>query len=277
MSAAPMSGVMGVLNVTPDSFSDGGQFPGTDAAVDHGRALFSDGADLVDVGGESTRPGAEPVPADVESARVLPVITALAAHGIPVSVDTMKADVASAALDAGAVAVNDVSAGTRDDEMLAVIAAADATVVLMHMQGNPATMQIDPQYADVVADVGDALCARADAARQAGISDAKILVDPGIGFGKTPAHNLSLLARLDELVQRVDHPVLVGPSRKSFIGSTLDLPVGDRDDATLATVVWALERGASMVRVHDARAARRAADLIVALRAASDESVRGAA
>lgn len=277
MCAVPTSGVMGVLNVTPDSFSDGGRFAGIDAAVEHGRSLRASGADLVDVGGESTRPGADPVPADVESARVLPVVAALAAEGIPVSVDTMKADVAAAGLEAGAAVVNDVSAGTADDRMLGVVADAGAGIVLMHMLGDPATMQDDPRYDDVVVEVGDVLCARADAARRARIGDDRILVDPGIGFGKTPAHNLALLARLDELVARVDHPVLVGPSRKSFIGATLDLPVDDRDDPTLATVVWALERGASMVRVHDARGARRAADLLGALAAASDGPEQGAA
>lgn len=277
MGAVPLSGVMGVLNVTPDSFSDGGMFSRVEVAVEHGRSLHADGADIVDVGGESTRPGAEPVPADVESARVLPVIAALVAEAIPVSVDTMKADVAAAALEEGAVVVNDVSAGTADERMLEVVAGADAGIVLMHMQGSPATMQQNPRYDDVVVDVGDALRARADAARRAGIGGERILLDPGIGFGKTPAHNLALLARLDELVARLDHPVLVGPSRKSFIGATLDLPVAERDDPTLATVVWALERGASMVRVHDARAARRAADLLDALAEASERTERGAA
>ncbi|MCZ7529909.1 MAG: dihydropteroate synthase [Acidimicrobiia bacterium] len=277
MSGYPMTGVMGVLNVTPDSFSDGGRFVDTTAAVEHGRRLWQDGADIVDVGGESTRPGADPVATAIEAERVLPVVAELAAAGVPVSVDTTKAEVAASALDAGAVVVNDVSAGEVDPEMFEVVATRDAGMVLMHRRGDPTTMQDDPRYDDVVSEVADALVDRRAAAIAAGVGEHAILVDPGIGFGKTPQHNLTLLAHLDELVERVAAPVLIGTSRKSFIGQTLALPVDARDEATLATVVWAMEHGASMVRVHDAAAARRAIDLLAALGVCRPESMTGAA
>ncbi len=277
MSGYPMTGVMGVLNVTPDSFSDGGRFVDTTAAVEHGRRLWEDGADIVDVGGESTRPGADPVATATETERVLPVVAELAAAGVPVSVDTTKAEVAASALDAGAVVVNDVSAGEVDPEMFEVVATRDAGMVLMHRKGDPTTMQDDPRYDDVVSEVADALVDRRTAAIAAGVGEHAILVDPGIGFGKTPQHNLTLLAHLDELVERVAAPVLIGTSRKSFIGQTLALPVDARDEATLATVVWAMEHGASMVRVHDAAAARRAIDLLAALDVCRPESMTGAA
>jgi dihydropteroate synthase len=256
--------VMGVVNVTPDSFSDGGRYQEFDAAIAHGLALAEAGAAVVDVGGESTRPGASPVPPDLEAARVLPVLRALVADaGVPVSIDTTKATVAAAALEAGAVIVNDVSAGRRDPEMLRVVAQAGAGFVAMHMLGEPRTMQDDPHYDDVVDEVGSFLVERVDAALAAGIADASIMVDPGIGFGKTVAHNLTLLAELPQLVERVGHPVLIGTSRKWFIGRILGIDQPDeRDDGTLATVVWALDRGARMVRVHDVRSAVRAAALL---------------
>jgi dihydropteroate synthase len=256
--------VMGVVNVTPDSFSDGGRFHDADAAVAHGLALAADGATVLDVGGESTRPGAGPVGADEERDRVVPVVRRLAAEsGVPVSVDTTKAEVAAAALDAGATVVNDVSAGRLDPRLLDVVAAAGAGYVAMHMQGEPRTMQRDPRYDDVLAEVGDFLVERTEIAVAAGIPRTSVMVDPGIGFGKTVAHNLTLLAGLDHLAGRVDVPVLVGTSRKAFIGRLLGVDAPEaRDDGTLATVVWAFEHGARMVRVHDARSAARAAALL---------------
>jgi dihydropteroate synthase len=269
--------VMGIVNATPDSFSDGGRFLDADAAVAHGIELARQGADVLDVGGESTRPGAAPVPAEEELGRVVPVVERLASvTSVPVSVDTTKAVVAQAALDAGATVVNDVSAGRLDPEILSVTAAAGAGYVAMHMQGEPRTMQADPRYDDVVAEVGDFLAVRVAAARSAGIAEGAIAADPGIGFGKTVEHNLRLLARLPALAARVRVPVMVGASRKSFIGKLLartgaasgDLPVDEREEGTLATVVWAVERGASIVRVHEALPAARAIRLLDALHAA---------
>jgi dihydropteroate synthase len=263
--------VMGIVNVTPDSFSDGGRFLDPEAAVAHGLALAAAGADLLDVGGESTRPGAEPVEEAEELRRVLPVVSRLAAEaGVPVSIDTSKAAVAAAALAAGATIVNDVSAGRADPDMFAVAADAGAGLVLMHMLGDPTTMQRDPRYDDVVAEVGGFLVERLDAAREAGVSDGALCADPGIGFGKLAAHNLELLARLPELVARVDVPVLIGPSRKTFIGAVLadavnapaPLPADARDDGTLATVVWALDHHAHVVRVHDVQPAAEALRLL---------------
>lgn len=265
---------MGVVNVTPDSFSDGGRWPDPESAVAHGLALVAAGADLLDVGGESTRPGAAPVDADEEQARIGPVVRRLVAEaGVPVSVDTTKAGVAARALDAGAVVVNDVSAGRFDPGMLPLVADRGAGVVLVHMLGDPRTMQDDPRYDDVVGEVAASLLDRADAARAAGIADAAIAVDPGIGFGKTTTHNLDLLARLDTLVARVGLPLVVGASRKRFIGRVLadvggetgEPAPGGRDDGTLATTVWAVECGARVVRVHDARSAARAIDLLTLL------------
>ncbi len=263
--------VMGVVNVTPDSFSDGGLYLDPDAAIAHGIALCDAGCAVLDVGGESTRPGAAPVAADEEVARVVPVIRALAARApVPVSVDTTKAEVAARAIEAGATIVNDVSAGRHDPSLMGVVADAGAGYVVMHMQGEPGTMQDDPRYDDVLEEVGAFLAQRLDAARAAGIAGASLMGDPGIGFGKRPEHNLALLAGVGALVERVGVPVLVGASRKTFIGRTLgvDEPAA-RDDGTLATVVWALDQGATMVRVHDARRARRAVDLLDALEGAA--------
>jgi dihydropteroate synthase len=269
--------VMGIVNVTPDSFSDGGRFLEPDAAVAHGLALAAQGADALDVGGESTRPGAAPVPADEELARVMPVVQRLAAAtNVPVSIDTTKAAVARAALAAGAMVVNDVSAGRHEPEILDVTAEAGAGYVVMHMQGEPRTMQVDPRYDDVVAEVGDSLVERIDAARAAGIAPGAIAADPGVGFGKTVQHNLQLLAGLRALAERVQVPVMVGTSRKTFIGRLLarvtgareDLPVDQREEGTLATVVWAVERGASIVRVHEVLPAVRAVRLLDAVRTA---------
>ncbi len=261
--------VMGVVNVTPDSFSDGGRFLDPDAAVAHGLALVADGAAVLDVGGESTRPGAEPVGVDEELRRIVPVVRRLVeelgtgSSSVPVSIDTTKAAVATAAIDAGAVVVNDVSAGRADPEMFAVVAESGAGFVAMHMLGTPSTMQADPRYADVVDEVGGFLVDRLAAARAAGIASGALMADPGIGFGKRVEHNLELIARLPELGARVAAPVLVGPSRKAFIGSVLGDPDPTRrEEGTLATVTWALDHGAAMVRVHDVRAAVRAGRLL---------------
>ena len=248
--------VMGVLNVTPDSFSDGGRWLDPEAAIAHGLALAAEGADVVDVGGESTRPGAAEVPADEERRRVVPVIGALASQ-VRVSVDTRKAEVAEAALAAGATIVNDVSASLYE-----VAAAHGAGWVAMHMRGTPATMQQQAAYDDVVAEVRAFLVDRAEKAVAAGVGE--VWIDPGLGFAKTADHNLSLLRHLDDLVA-TGHPVLVGASRKSFIGRlTGDAPVDDRLEASLALAVWAMKKGAAMVRVHDVRATVQAARLVAA-------------
>lgn len=250
--------VLGVLNVTPDSFSDGGRHLDPARAVEHGRALAAAGADWVDVGGESTRPGAAPVDEAEELARVLPVVAALADAGVPVSIDTRTAAVARAAVGAGARLLNDVSAS-----LWPVAAELGVPWVAMHAQGEPATMQDAPRYDDVVAEVRDHLVARAEAAVAAGVPE--VWIDPGIGFGKDLGHNLALLAHLDELVA-TGFPVLVGTSRKAFLGTLLGrsdgtagpAPVDDRAEGSLATVTWALACGAHAVRVHDVRAARHA-------------------
>ncbi|HEX9467025.1 MAG TPA: dihydropteroate synthase [Acidimicrobiia bacterium] len=273
---------MGIVNVTPDSFSDGGRYLELAAAVAHGRALAAAGADLLDVGGESTRPGAEPVDAGEEIRRVLPVVAALVREsGLPVSIDTRKGSVARAAIDAGAVVVNDVTAGLGDPDMLPIVSDAGAGLVLMHMRGEPRTMQRDPRYDDVVFEVADFLVERIAAAREAGVADHAICADPGIGFGKLPRHNLELLARLPELVTRVEVPVLIGASRKSFIGAVLAAgeqdssgrPPDSRDDASLATAVWAIDRGARVVRVHDVGPAADAVRLLSVMRAIDAEAV----
>jgi dihydropteroate synthase len=247
---------MGVLNVTPDSFSDGGRYLDPERAVAHGLALAAEGADVVDVGGESTRPGAAPVDEAAERRRVVPVIAALAPT-VRVSVDTRSAAVAEAAVGAGATLVNDVSAS-----LWPVAAAAGVGWVAMHMQGEPATMQRAPRYVDVVAEVAAFLRARAAEARAAGVEE--VWVDPGIGFGKTLEHNLELLRSLDRLVAD-GVPVVVGTSRKRSLGSlTGDAPVDDRLEASVATAVWAVDHGAAMVRVHDVAPTVRALRLLEA-------------
>jgi dihydropteroate synthase len=244
--------VMGVLNVTPDSFSDGGLYLDVNAAVAHGEELVRDGAAIVDVGGESTRPGAEPVPVDEELRRVVPVVERLAPA--MVSIDTRKAGVAEAALGAGARLVNDVSAFRHDPAMAEVVATAGAGCCLMHMLGDdPRTMQKDPVYEDVVSDVKAFLEERLSFAVSEGVPEEKVWLDPGIGFGKTIEHNLELLRRLDEIVA-LGRPVVVGTSRKSFLGRLTGRPEREREAATIATNVIALERGASVFRVHDVRA-----------------------
>jgi len=242
--------VMGVLNVTPDSFSDGGLYVGAEAAVRRGLEMLAEGADLVDVGGESTRPGAEPVPAAAELDRVLPVVRALAAAGAVVSLDTAKAEVAAAALEAGAAVVNDVTA-LGDPEMAGVVARSGAGVVLMHMQGTPRTMQDDPHYDDVVAEVAAFLSGRAAAAVAAGIDPGAVCLDPGLGFGKRLEHNLALLAGMPRLAA-LGFPVLVGASRKRFLAEILGpIPPAERDAATAAAHVLAIAGGASVIRTHN--------------------------
>ena len=242
---------MGILNVTPDSFSDGGRFEDVARALDHARAMLADGADIVDVGGESTRPGAAAVDEATEIARVLPVVEALAREGALVSVDTMKPAVMRAALAAGAAMVNDVRA-LQAPGALEAVAASGAAVCLMHMRGTPASMQQAPEYGDVVAEVRDFLAARAQACEDAGIARERIVVDPGFGFGKTRAHNLELLDRLGELAT-LGYPVLAGWSRKSTLGGITGRGEEERLAASVAAAVLAVERGASIVRVHDVR------------------------
>ena len=246
--------VMGVLNVTPDSFSDGGRWFDTEAAVARGLELVAEGADVVDVGGESTRPGAEPVDVAEELRRVVPVVEALAGR-VRVSVDTRKAEVAQGAAAAGATLLNDVSAGLAE-----VAAGTGMGWVAMHMRGDPRTMQDDPRYDDVVGEVRSFLVERAEAALAAGV--AEVWIDPGIGFGKTLEHNLALLARIGDLVA-TGHPVVVGTSRKRFLGvlTGADDPA-DRIEGSLASAVWAMQAGAAMVRVHDVRASVEAARIV---------------
>jgi dihydropteroate synthase len=246
--------IMGVVNVTPDSFSDGGAFDDASAAVAHARRLVAEGATIIDVGGESTRPGAAPVPEHEELERVIPVIRGLAdREEIQISIDTMKATVAEAALDAGATYVNDVSAFRHDPDMAALVAERRVDCCLMHMLGEPRTMQQDPRYDDVVDDVRAFLEERLNAATRAGIAEERIHLDPGIGFGKTLEHNLELLRRLDELVA-IGRPLVVGTSRKSFLGRLTGRDVTERVHATVATTVIAYERGARVFRVHDVAA-----------------------
>lgn len=244
---------MGVINVTPDSFSDGGEFLDPDAAVAHGIRLAADGAAILDVGGESTRPGADPVAEDEELRRTIPVVQGLAAEqtGWEISIDTTKAVVAEAALEAGATIVNDVSALRFDPGMAALCAERRATCCLMHMLGEPRTMQADPRYEDVVSDVKAFLEQQLAFAVGEGVAEEKVWLDPGIGFGKTVEHNLELLRRLEEIVA-IGRPVVIGTSRKSFLGRIAGgREEGDRLAGTIATNVMALERGARIFRVHD--------------------------
>ena len=259
--------VMGVLNVTPDSFSDADPLRAGDAAIAHGLRLFEDGADWVDVGGESTRPGATPVAADEEARRVVPVIEGLRRRGAgPLSVDTTKASVARAALDAGADLVNDVSAFGYDPGMAGLVAAHGVPAVLMHLRGGFAEMHRSPCYRDVMAEIVAELGAAIARAEAAGVARDRLLVDPGIGFSKAAAHSLEALRRLDEM-EALDRPVVVGPSRKSFIGKVLDLPVDRRLMGTAAAVAACVLRGAHVVRVHDVR------DMVEVVRVA--DAIRG--
>ncbi|MGI9019936.1 MAG: dihydropteroate synthase [Solirubrobacterales bacterium] len=253
-----MARLMGILNVTPDSFSDGGLYLDAATAVAHGRELAADGAEIVDVGGESTRPGAAAVSAAEEIERIEPVVAGLAGAGVGVSIDTSKASVAQAALGAGARMVNDVTALRGDPALAGLCADRGCDVALMHMQGSPRTMQESPTYGDVVDDVRAFLAERIEAATAAGVSEERIWIDPGIGFGKTLDHNLELLCRLDEL-RELGRPILVGTSRKSFIGKITGRDVGQRLGGTIASSVLALRAGAEMLRIHDVREMRQAA------------------
>ncbi len=259
-----MTKLMGVVNVTPDSFSDGGLYLDPEAAIAHGRELAEAGAEILDVGGESTRPGAEAVPADEELRRVIPVIQGLVASERRVSVDTSKAVVAAAALDAGAEIVNDVTALRGDPEMAALCAERGATVVLMHMRGEPRTMQDDPHYGDVVAEVKAFLADRLEAAVAAGIAEERVWLDPGIGFGKTVAHNMELLRRLGEL-RELGRPLVIGTSRKSFIGKIDGSAAGERLGGTIASSVLAAAEGAELLRVHDVAEVRQALTVTTAI------------
>jgi dihydropteroate synthase len=259
---------MGVLNVTPDSFSDGGLYLDLGAAMAHAEKMVKEGADLIDVGGESTRPGSTPVSIEEELKRVVPVVRALVIEGCPVSIDTSKPEVASRCVEAGACVVNDVTS-LRNPAMVAVCAEAGCTVCLMHMQGEPNTMQRDPTYGDVVTEVRDALLRSADLAIAAGVRYEDVWIDPGIGFGKTVQHNLQLINHVDVLVT-TGHPVMVGVSRKSFIGKVLGTdedpaPIEQRLDGAIAAQVIAQLKGARIVRTHDVASAARAARLAAAV------------
>lgn len=256
--------IAGVLNVTPDSFSDGGRYLDPVAARDHAAIMVAEGADLIDVGAESTRPGAGSVAPEEEWRRLEPVLSSVVRLGAPVSVDTVKAEVAERALDAGAAVINDVSGLAHDPRLASVAARAGAGLVLMHMRGTPRTMQEDTRYDDVVSEVAEALSAARRVALDAGCERERVAIDPGIGFGKSLEGNLELIARLDELVA-LGAPVWIGPSRKSFLGTLLDVPPSERVEGTIAACVEALARGARVFRVHDVRPVRRALDVAWAI------------
>jgi dihydropteroate synthase len=258
--------IMGVINVTPDSFSDGGAYFDSNAAIRHGLRLAEEGADILDVGGESSRPGATPVPPEEERRRVEPVVAALACSTLClISIDTTKASVADAALRAGAHIVNDITALRGDPDMAHTARAYGAGVVLMHMQGEPQTMQVAPRYADVVREVREFLEERLSAARAAGLADEQLAIDPGIGFGKTVAHNVALLSALSSFAA-LRRPILVGVSRKSFLGALTGRPVEDRLAPSLAAMAFALAQGAHIARVHDVKESCETARLIGILR-----------
>jgi dihydropteroate synthase len=265
--------VMGILNITTDSFSDGGKYFAAEDALRRSEQMITEGADFIDIGGESTRPGSTPLSAEEELRRVIPVIEKLAkSSSVPISIDTYKAQVANEALNAGATIVNDISALRFDPKMADVIAQKGATVILMHMQGTPSSMQQNPVYGDIVKEVAMFLSERATFARTSGIG--QILLDPGIGFGKTSEHNLELMRGLQQCAQ-LGCPLVIGTSRKSFIGKVLDLPVEDRFEGTAATVAVAILRGANIVRVHDIKSMKRIALMTDALKNTSvslDES-----
>ncbi len=265
--------VMGILNVTPDSFSDGGRYSDAGAACAAAEELIRVGADVIDIGGESTRPGAQRVDAAEQRRRIIPVIDALARSSKAViSVDTTRAEVAEAALDAGAAMINDISAGLEDAAMLPLAARRAAPIALMHMQGEPGTMQYAPAYSDVCVEVREHLQNRLRAAADAGIAQEQIMLDPGIGFGKTIEHNLTLLRRLDEF-RAIGRPLLVGTSRKGFIGRiTGETGAAGRLMGSAASVAWSIARGADMVRVHDVGAMSKVVRMIRAIQSGADES-----
>jgi dihydropteroate synthase len=256
--------IMGIVNVTPDSFSDGNMYLQPSAAVARAFQLIDDGADIIDIGGESTRPGSESVSVEEELRRVIPIIEKIrAGSNIPISIDTTKSEVARQALATGADIVNDISALKFDEKMMSTVAQTNAAVVLMHIKGTPKTMQSDPGYDNIVAEISSFLQKRIDACKNAGIE--KIIIDPGIGFGKTLEHNLEIFRRLDEF-QKLGFPVLVGPSRKSFIGALTGLSVDERLEGTAAAVAVSVMRGANILRVHDVKEMKRVATVAAALR-----------
>jgi dihydropteroate synthase len=256
---------MGAINITPDSFSDGGSFFQTDHAINQGVLLASEGADLLDIGGESTRPFSDPVPLEEELRRVIPVIEELAKRtSTPISVDTCKAKVARAALDAGATIINDISALRFDPEMVELAAAARVPLILMHMRGTPRTMQIGPSYDSLLSEIISFLEERIQFASAAGVERKRIIVDPGIGFGKTLSHNLQIIKHLDGL-SALSQPILLGTSRKAFIGAVLNKEVTEREPGTWATVCAGIIKGAHIVRVHEVAVCRQLADMIDAI------------
>ncbi|MCK8825265.1 dihydropteroate synthase [Fuchsiella alkaliacetigena] len=257
--------IMGVLNVTPDSFSDGGKFDRLDVAVEHAKKMVAEGADIIDVGGESTRPGSEPVPLEVELDRVLPVVERLKAEiEAPISVDTYKSEVAKRVLEAGADIINDISGFKEDPQLAEVAAEYEVPVVVMHIQGQPKNMQENPSYGDLISEIMEYLQQSINCGIEAGIARDKIIVDPGIGFGKTLEHNLEIMKRLREF-RSLGQPILLGTSRKSMIGDTLDLPVEERVEGTAATVSIGIANGADIVRVHDIKEMKRVAKMTDAM------------
>ncbi|GAB4314545.1 MAG: dihydropteroate synthase [Candidatus Zixiibacteriota bacterium] len=257
--------IMGVLNCTPDSFSDGGQYFTAEAAIDHAHQMIAEGVDIIDVGGESTRPGSDPVDAEEQIERTIPVIEAIRrVWAGPISIDTTQSAVAEAALDSGANWINDISALRDDPQMVVLAAKRGAGLVLMHMLGTPRTMQENPQYRDVVREITDFLTERAAYAECQGVAKDKIVIDPGIGFGKTIDHNLTILRHTHELASH-GYRLLVGASRKSFIGHITGMPVDNRLDGSLAAAVWSATQGAAIVRVHDVAQTRRALDVAMAI------------
>jgi len=249
--------IMGILNVTPDSFSDGGKFDTPEQAASHASKMIEDGADIIDIGGESTRPGAEPVSIDEELNRTIPVIEAIRDQSdCIISIDTYKSKVAESALDAGANMVNDISGLTFDEGMASLVAEKETPVVIMHIKGLPLDMQEDPHYDDLIREVKEYFTAQITKAKEAGISDAHIILDPGIGFGKRLEDNFELIRELKQICA-MEYPILIGPSRKSFIGTVLNLPITERLEGTLASITAGVMNGARIVRVHDIMAVRR--------------------
>ncbi len=245
--------VMGIVNVTPDSFSDGGQFLDSEKAIEHAKLLANQGADIIDIGGESTRPGSESVTSEEEKRRVIPVIEGIARDvKVPISIDTCKSEVAKTALDKGASMINDISAMRSDSKIVDVALKHDAPMILMHMKGTPKNMQLNPSYISVMGEIKEFLRDRVEFAVSKGMERNNIIIDPGIGFGKTIEHNYEIIRKLSEL-KELDLPILIGPSRKSFIGNTLGLEVDDRLEGTLATITMCVMNGADIVRVHDVK------------------------
>ena len=251
---------MGVLNVTPDSFSDGGQFNEINSAILHVDKMIKNGADIIDIGGESTKPGSEPVSANEESKRIVPVIKSIKSEykDVLISVDTYKSSVAKKAIEAGADFVNDISGLTFDDEMVSLLAQRNIPVVIMHINGKPKTMQKNILYSDLVSDIKRFFNKQCNHAINSGIKESNIMIDPGIGFGKTFDHNFTLLKRLKEF-EDLGFPILIGPSRKAFIGDVLNLPSNERVEGTIATIVAGILNGANIIRVHDVKEIKRAA------------------